>query len=78
MKLLYFDDYKLGVLKGGNRVLFAVTPGTVVEGRGVCIPGPINCQVVSLAPDQVESVWRSTSTGLVPEKVPVEKPQMLS
>jgi hypothetical protein len=47
---------ELGVLKGGRRVLFAVMPGTVLSGPGSCTPGPINCQVLSLGTDQIESV----------------------
>jgi hypothetical protein len=57
---------ELGVLKGGRRVLFAVQPGTSLGGPGTCTPGPIDCQVVSLGVDQIESISRKTSTGLVP------------
>jgi len=56
---------ELGVLKGGRQVLFAVQPGTVISGPGTCSPGPINCQVLSLAPDQIESVARNTASGVV-------------
>ncbi len=51
---------ELGVLQGGNRVLFAVQPGTTVSGPGSCTPGPIDCEVLSLGQDQVENV----SSGL--------------
>lgn len=56
---------ELGVLKGGKRVLFAVQPGTVVHGAGSCTPGAISCQILSLAPNQVESV--GTNNGTVME-----------
>jgi hypothetical protein len=46
---------ELGVLQGGNRVLFAVQPGTTVSGPGACTPGPIDCEVLSLGQDQVEN-----------------------
>jgi len=58
---------ELGVLKGGRRVLFAVQPGAVLQGPGTCTPGPINCQIMSLAPDQIESLSRNTTTGVVSE-----------
>jgi hypothetical protein len=47
---------ELGVLKGGDRVLFVVQPGTIVTGPGTCTPGPIDCQVLSLAPDETEQL----------------------
>ncbi len=47
---------ELGVLQGGNNVLFAVQPGTVVSGPGHCTPGPIDCEILSLGQDQTESV----------------------
>jgi hypothetical protein len=47
---------ELGVLQGGNRVFFAVQPGTSVNGPGTCTPGPIDCEILSLAQDQTESV----------------------
>jgi hypothetical protein len=53
---------ELGVLKGGKRVLFAVQPGTVVNGPGTCTPGPIDCEILSLGQDQTESVSTHTST----------------
>ena len=55
---------ELGVLQGGHRVLFAVQPGTVVNGPGVCTPGPIDCEVLSLGQDQTEGMARQTSAGL--------------
>jgi hypothetical protein len=57
---------ELGVLKGGNRVLFAVQPGTVVHGPGKCTPGAIDCEVLSLGANQVESVSVQTPTGESP------------
>jgi hypothetical protein len=54
---------ELGVLHGGRRVLFAVQPGAVVSGRGTCIPGPINCQILSLAPAQTETLSSADRTG---------------
>ena len=57
---------ELGVLKGGNRVLFAVQPGTVVHGPGKCTPGAIDCEVLSLGANQVESVSVQTPTGETP------------
>jgi hypothetical protein len=56
---------ELGVAKGGRSVLFAVQPGAVVAGQGKCTPGRIDCEVLSLAPDQTESLYRRTPTGLV-------------
>jgi hypothetical protein len=47
---------ELGVLRGGSRVLFAVQPGTVVAGPGVCTPGPIDCEILSLGQDQTEAI----------------------
>jgi hypothetical protein len=55
---------ELGVLKGGHRVLFAVQPGTVVSGPGVCTPGPIDCEILSLAQDQTEGLAKQSPTGL--------------
>ena len=46
------------MLKGGKRVLFAVQAGAVVHGPGQCTPGPIDCEIVSLKPNQIESVTR--------------------
>jgi hypothetical protein len=52
----------LGVLEGGRHVLFAVPPGTSVSGPGACTPGPTDCELLSLAPDQIESL--ATSAGV--------------
>jgi len=57
---------ELGVLKGGNRVLFTVQPGTVVNGPGVCTPGPIDCEILSLAPNQVEQASLASGSDVVP------------
>jgi hypothetical protein len=54
---------ELGVARGGNRVLFVVQPGTVLHGPGVCTPGPIDCEIVSLAQDQTEQL--STKQGSI-------------
>lgn len=56
---------ELGVLKGGSRVLFAVQPGTVVSGKGTCIPGPIDCEILSLAQGQTERLSVQTNAGVV-------------
>jgi hypothetical protein len=55
---------ELGVLKGGDRVLFALEPGTVVSGPGQCVPGPIDCQIVSVARNQVEHLGVRTTSGV--------------
>jgi hypothetical protein len=47
---------ELGVLHGGRRVLFAVMPGTLVHGPGLCTPSGTDCEIVSLAPGQVEDL----------------------
>jgi hypothetical protein len=52
---------ELGVAQGGRHVLFAVQPGTVPSGPGSCTPGPIDCEILSLSPDQTETV--STAGG---------------
>ncbi len=54
---------ELGVQKGGGRVLFAVEPGAVVSGPGTCTPGPIDCQVLSLAVGQNENLSSQSPTG---------------
>jgi hypothetical protein len=53
----------LGVLKGGRDALFVVQPGTVVSGPGTCAPGPTDCEILSLAQEQVESLAVSTAGG---------------
>jgi hypothetical protein len=52
---------EVGVLKGGKRVIFSVQPGAVVAGPGSCIPGPVDCEVLSLGVGQTESVRHSGS-----------------
>jgi len=54
---------ELGVARGGNRVLFAVQPGTIPTGPGTCTPGPIDCEILSLGQDQTEEL--STQQGSV-------------
>jgi hypothetical protein len=44
------------VVPGGRRVLFEVQPGAVITGPGSCTPGPIDCQILSLAPGQTETL----------------------
>ncbi len=56
---------ELGVLKGGKRALFAVQPGAVVQGAGKCLPGPVDCEIVSIAPNQTESVTRTGATSVL-------------
>jgi hypothetical protein len=57
---------ELGVLKGGHRVLFVVQPGAVLNGPGRCLPGRIDCQILSLGQDQRESISQRTDSGVVP------------
>ena len=57
---------EVGVLQGGKRVLFAVQPGAALGGPGTCTPGPIDCEVLSLAPGQTEGVSQQTATGSTP------------
>lgn len=57
---------ELGVLQGGKQVLFAVEPGAAVSGPGSCTPGPIDCEVLSLAPGQTEGVSQQTGAGSTP------------
>jgi hypothetical protein len=54
---------ELGVLHGGNRVLFLVQPGTVVGGPGTCTPGPIDCEILSIGQDQTESISVASAGG---------------
>jgi hypothetical protein len=54
---------ELGVLQGGKRVLFAVSPGTVVSGPGTCTPGPIDCEILSLGQEQTEGVSLQSAGG---------------
>jgi hypothetical protein len=55
---------ELGVLKGGHQVLFAVEPTAVLSGPGTCTPAPVDCEILSLAPDQIESLSAQTRNGL--------------
>ncbi|MBV9606986.1 MAG: hypothetical protein JO027_17875 [Solirubrobacterales bacterium] len=57
---------EVGVLQGGNQVLFAVQPGAAVGGPGTCTPGPIDCEILSLSPGQTEGVSEQTATGSSP------------
>ena len=54
---------ELGVLKGGSEVLFVVAPGTILSGPAKCLPGRIDCQIISLAPNQIESLYVKGATG---------------
>lgn len=57
---------ELGVLNGGTHILFALEPGTTVSGPGHCIPGPIDCQVVSVGRNQVEHLGVRSASGIAP------------
>ena len=48
-------------------MLFALQPGTFVRGGGVCIPGPVDCEILSLAQGQVEKLEAQTQAGLEPQ-----------
>ncbi len=54
---------ELGVLRGGKQVLFAVQPNAVVNGPGTCTPGPVDCEILSLGQEQVETLGMRTATG---------------
>jgi hypothetical protein len=54
---------ELGVLQGGKRVVFVVAPGTVLRGPGACVPGPLDCEILTLAPNQIEAVAANVSSG---------------
>lgn len=54
---------ELGVSQRGGRVLFAVQPGTTVNGPGQCTPGPIDCEIMSLGQDQTEGVGVRSAAG---------------
>ena len=45
-------------------MLFAVEPGTVLAGPGSCTPGPIDCQILSMAPGQTERISVRTPSGV--------------
>ncbi len=55
------------MLRGGKRVLFALRPGTVVRGGGQCIPGPVDCEILSLGQSQVEKLEAQTPNGVKPQ-----------
>jgi hypothetical protein len=55
---------ELGVLKGGARVLFAVQPGALVRGAGTCIPGPVDCELLSLPQDQTVTLGTESASGV--------------
>jgi hypothetical protein len=57
---------EIGVLRRGARVLFALEPGAAVSGPGVCTPGPIDCEIISLAPGQTEGISKQVATGSPP------------
>jgi hypothetical protein len=52
------------VLHGGQRVLFVVQAGTVVNGPGTCTPGPIDCEILSLGQNQTEVLSKQSPAGL--------------
>jgi len=54
---------ELGVLRGARRVLFALLPDTLVHGPGRCIPGRADCELLSLAPGEVEALGRRSPVG---------------
>jgi hypothetical protein len=54
---------EVGVLKGGKRAIFYVQPGSVVGGPGTCIPGPVDCEILSLGLGQTESVKPAGSSS---------------
>jgi hypothetical protein len=56
---------ELGVLQGGRRVLFAVQRGTLLRGPGSCVPGRLDCEILSLAPGQVEAIARRGANNSV-------------
>jgi hypothetical protein len=56
---------ELGVLKGGKRVVFAVQPGTVVTGGAACTPGPIDCEILTVAQDQTVTLSTQSKAGPV-------------
>jgi hypothetical protein len=47
---------ELGALQGAQQVLFEVQPGIVLSGPGTCTPGPLDCEILSLAQNQTETV----------------------
>jgi hypothetical protein len=55
---------ELGVLEGANHVAFAVQPGAVVSGPGTCIPGPTDCEVLTLPLEKVETLSVDSTFGV--------------
>ena len=56
---------ELGVAKGAHNVLFAVQSGAVVSGPGSCTPGPLDCEILTLAPGQTEGIATQSTKGPV-------------
>jgi hypothetical protein len=56
---------ELGVLEGGSQVLFVVMPGTILSGPAKCLPGKVDCQLISLAPNQIESLYTTGTSGAI-------------
>jgi hypothetical protein len=54
---------RLSVLPSGHRALFVVQPGTAVSGPGGCMPGPTDCEILSLAEGQIETIATHTDSG---------------
>ena len=52
------------MLKGGKQVLFAVQQGAAVSGPGTCTPGPIDCEILALAPGQITVRFTTTQEAL--------------
>jgi hypothetical protein len=56
---------ELGVLQGAHSVLFAVQPGATFTGPGTCVPGPLDCEILQLAPGQTEGISATSGVGTV-------------
>jgi hypothetical protein len=56
---------ELGVAKGAHQVLFAVQSGAVVSGPGRCTPGPLDCEILTLAPGETEGIATQSTNGPV-------------
>jgi hypothetical protein len=57
----------LGVLNGGRKALFLVQPGTVVGvPASECTPGPADCEVIAVTPDQLVSLSVMNGKTTVP------------
>ncbi len=52
---------ELGVAQNGDHVLFAARRDAILSGPGTCIPGPIDCEILSLGTNRTESI--ATGTG---------------